>query len=159
MDTCNLLLDQALAVFGGARGINDQLTAMSLNPPLPPAGSILILSAAIDAYEKTTSVKYPVVTIYCERLKNTQTEKFRMLSGIATLALEIRVSGARADVLDTQLNSYVEATCQVLDASRGSWTSIGTYTGAYEVKFDAARPGGKQFTKSAHIEFDILVSR
>jgi hypothetical protein len=159
VDTCNLLLGQALAIFSGPGGINDQLTAMSLNPPLPPAGSILILSAPIDAYEKTTSVRYPVVTMYCERLKNTQAEKFRMLSGSATLVLEIRVSGARADELDIQLNSYVEAACQVLDASRGPWTGVGTYTGAYEVKFQAAKPGGKQFTKSAQIEFDILVSK
>ena len=81
-----------------------------------------------------------------------------MLSGVASLVIEIRVSGACAAELETSLNSYVKAGCQVLDASRGSWTAIGTYAGAYDVKFQAMRPGGKQFTKSARIEFDIQVS-
>jgi hypothetical protein len=159
VDTCNVLVEQALTVFSGPGGINDQLVAMSLNPPLPPIASILKLSAPIDTYEKTATVKYPVATIYCERLRNTQMEKFRMLSGSALLVVEIRVSGARAEDLETNLNSYVEAACQVLEASRGPWTGIGTYAGAYDVKFQAMRPGGKQFTKSAHIEFDIQVSK
>ena len=159
MDTCNLVLDQAMYVFGGPGGINDQLASMSLNPPLPPVDSILRLSAPVESYEKTVTVRYPVATVYCERLKNTLTEKFRMLSGTASLVVEIRVSGARAEDLDTQLNSYVQATCQVLEASRGSWTDIGTYAGDYDVKFQATRPGGKQFTKSAHIEFSIHITR
>jgi hypothetical protein len=158
-DTCNILLEQALAVFSGAGGINDQLAALNLNPSLPPIGSMLSVSAPVEAYEKTTALRYPVVTIYCERLRNTQTEKFRIFSGSALLAVEIRVSGARAEVLDSNLNSYVQAACQVLEASRGAWTSIGTYAGAYDVKFHAARSGGKQFIKSAQIEFDIQISR
>lgn len=159
VDTCNVLLEQALAVFSGSGGINDRLSAMSLNPFLPPVGSILKISAPVDVYEKTATVKYPVLTIYCERLRNTLTEKFRPVSGSALLVVDIRVSGARADDLDTTLNSYVEAACQVLDAARGPWTGIGTYAGAYDVRFQAMRLGGKQFTKSAQIEFDIHVSK
>ena len=157
--TCNILLVRALAVFSGPGGINDQLTAMSISPAVAPVASILSLSAAADVYEKAVSVRYPVATVYCERLRNIQTEKFRVLSGSALLVVEIRVSGARAEDLDTDLNSYVEAACQVLEASRGSWTDIGTYAGAYDVKFQAARAGGKQFTKAARIEFEIHVSK
>ena len=159
MDTCNVLLNQAADVFSGPGGINDQLAALSLNPSLPPVGTILKLSAAVDAYEKAASIRYPVATIYCERLRNTLAEKFRGFSGSALLVVEIRVSGARPEDLDAQLNSYVEAGCRVLEASRGPWTDIGTYTGAYDVKFQAMRQGGKHFTKSAHIEFDIHISR
>jgi hypothetical protein len=152
-------LDRALTVFSGPGGINDQLTALSLNPAIPLVGSILNLSSPVDAYEKATAVKYPVVTVYCERLRNTQNEKFRMLSGIALMVVEIRVSGERAEALETNLNSYVQAATQVLDGARGPWTDIGTYTGAYHVKFQAMRSGGKQFVKSVHIEFEILISR
>jgi hypothetical protein len=159
MDTCNVLLARALTVFGGTGGFNDQLAAMSLNPPLPPVGSILILSAPLDTYEKTSSVKYPVATVYCERLRNTQLEKFRVFSGNALLVVEIRVSGSRADELESSLNSYVEAACDVLYNSRGAWTDVGTYSGAYDVKFQSMRLGGKQFTKSAQIEFEIQVSK
>jgi hypothetical protein len=158
VDTCNVVLQQALSVFTGPSGINAQL-AMSVNPSLPPVASILMVSAPMDAYEKTASVKYPVAAIYCERLKNSQTEKFRMLSGTASLVVELRVSGERAEYLDRSLNSYVQAACLVLDTARGPWSSIGTYSGAYDVKFQTTRFGGKQFTKSAHIEFDIQISR
>ncbi len=159
VDTCNVVLQQAFTVFSGSGGINAQLAALSLNPPLPPISTILKISAPIDIYEKTTSVRYPVAAIYCERLRNTQAEKFRMLSGTALLVVEIRVSGERAADQETSLNSYVEAACQVLDAARGPWSGIGTYAGAYDVKFQAMRLGGKQFTKSARIEFEIQVSR
>jgi len=158
VDTCNLLLAQAVTTFSGTGGINDQLAAMSLDPPLPPVGSILILSAPLDAYEKTTSVRYPVATLYCARLRNTQMEKFRVFSGNALLVVEIRVSGVCANDLEKALNSYVEAACEVLYASRGAWTGIGTYSGGYDVKFQAMRLGGKQFTKAAQIEFEIQVS-
>jgi hypothetical protein len=159
MDTCNVLLDRALNVFGGPGGINDRLATMPVSQPIPTIGTLLKLSAPIDVYEKAASVKYPVASIYCERLRNLQTEKFRTFSGSALLVVEIRVSGARAEDLDSILHTYVEAACQVLEGARGPWTGIGTYTGSYDVKFQAMRPGGKQFTKSAHIEFDIQISR
>jgi hypothetical protein len=159
MDTCNVLVQHALTVLSASGGINDQLAGMSTGITLPPVASILKLSAAFDTYEKTAPVRYPVVTIYCQRLRNMQTEKFRMLSGIATLVVEIRASGERAEELEFSLNSYVQAACQVLEACRGVWTSIGTYAGAYDIKFQALRPGGKQFTKSAQIEFEIQISR
>jgi len=158
-NTCNVLLGYAYSVFSGPGGINDQLAALSLTPALATVGSILKLSASVDVYEKTCNVRYPAATICCERLKNSQTEKFRMLSGSALLVVEIRVSGAVAEELESNLNSYVEAACRVLDASRGPWSEIGTYTGTYDVKFQSLRPGGKQFVKSARIEFDIQVSR
>ena len=158
-DTCNVLVDQALEVFRGAGGINDQLAAGSPCMTLAPVASILKLSSAIDTYERTAAVGYPVAAVYCQRLRNTQTEKFRMLSGTVTLVIEIRVSGERVEELETDLNSYVHAACQVLEASRGAWTAIGTYAGAYDIKFQPLRPGGKQFMKSAQIEFEIQISR
>ena len=159
MATCNVLIDRAFQIFSGQSGLNDRLAAIPLLSPLSPISSILKLSAPIDAYEKSASVRYPVARIYCERLKNTLMEKHRSVSGTALLVVEIRVSGARPEELDEQLNSYVEAACQVLEANRGSWTEIATYPGAYEVKFQAMKPGGKQFTKSAHIEFELYISR
>jgi hypothetical protein len=152
-------LTQALSVFSGPGGLNDQLAALSLTPALPPVTSTLKLSAQVDAYGKAFPIRYPVASLYCQRLRNTQIEKFRMFSGTASLVLEIRVSGTRVEDLDTSLNSYVDAACQVLEASRGPWAGIGSYAGTYDVKFQAARPGGKQFTKSAQIEFDIQIRR
>jgi hypothetical protein len=159
IDTCNVLLATAHSVFSGSGGINSQLAGMALQPALPSIETILTLSAPLEVYEKTANVRYPVISIYCARLRNTQMEKFRVFSGNALLVVEIRVSGADAAGLETCLNSYVEAACEVLYNSRGAWTNIGTYSGAYDVKFQAMRPGGKQFTKAAQIEFEIQVSK
>jgi hypothetical protein len=159
VDTCNALVERALAVFSGDSGINAQLTAMALTRPLPALTTILKMSAPVEVYEKTTALRYPVATICCERVKNTQAEKFRMFSGSALLVVDIRVSGERAEDLEISLNTYVQAACLVLEGAVGPWTTIGTYTGTYDVKFQAMRYGGKQFTKSARIEFDVLVSR
>lgn len=159
IDTCNVLLGQAQAVFTGPEGINAQLTGLAIQPALPPVATILTVSAPMDIYEKSAGVRYPVACIYCTRLKNTQHEKFRMFSGVATLVIEIRVSGENAGVVEKSLNSYVEAACEALYKSQGSWTSVGTYSGAYDVKFQAMRQGGKQFLKSAQIELEIQVSK
>src|SRR5262249_27116751 len=127
MDTCNLLLARALAVFSGPGGINDQLASISLDPVFPPVGSFLRVSTPMESYEKSAAVKYPVATLYCERLKNTQMEKFRLFSGTALLVFEIRVSSTNAEELDASLNSYVQAACQVLENARGTWTEVGMY--------------------------------
>jgi len=156
---CNQIVDYAVQVFGGAAGINAQLAEMAGARTLPRVGSILRLSASIESYEKTTAVRYPAATLCCQKIKNAQTEKFRSLSGTATLALDIRVTGERAEDIEAHLNTYVEAACRVLESSLGQWTNAGFYAGAYDVKFQGIRPGGKQFTKSAEIVFDIQLSR
>ena len=159
MDTCNQLVQQALTVFSGPEGINGQLASIGTSNPLAPLHGILRLSAALDNYEKAAPLRYPAATVYLQKIKNNQTERFRLFSGTGTLVIEIRVSGDRAEELEATLNSYVQATCQVLESSRGAWTEVGTYAGGYEVKFQPLRPGGRQFIKSAQIEFEIQINR
>jgi hypothetical protein len=154
VDTCNALVSAAIHLLGGSSGINSQLPG-----GIAPVGSLLKFSGPVDVYEKAASIRYPVVNVHCERLRNTQREKYLSLSGEATLVVEVKVSGTNSDQLETSLNSYVEATCQCLQSARGTWTSAGTYSGNYDVKFQPLRTGGKQFVKSARIEFDIHVSQ
>jgi len=90
IDTCNVLLATAHSVFSGSGGINSQLAGMALQPALPSIETILTLSAPLEVYEKTANVRYPVISIYCARLRNTQMEKFRVFSGNALLVVEIR---------------------------------------------------------------------
>lgn len=158
-DTCNQLVAEAISRFQGENGLNQQLPSLSGPYPLPSIATFVRFSGALDIYEKAESIRYPVAAIYCSGLKNTQREKFRTLSGTASLVLEIRVSGAKAEELETVLNSYVEAACVVLTASRGSWASFGSYSGDYAITFQSIRAGGKHFVKSAKIEFDIHVSK
>jgi len=47
-------------------------------------------NAAVDLAERGETVQYPVVQVYCEKVVNRLTEKFRTFSGTVEMAAEIR---------------------------------------------------------------------
>jgi hypothetical protein len=142
--------------LGFAIGMVSDREKVSLAPIA--AGQILTQNISSDMIEKTQSVKYPLVYVFCDRVVNTLKEKFRTFSGTASLNVEIRVSHEHVDALSRQLQLYVDAATQVLDQSRGSWSGGMFYTGGYEVIFNPVKPGGKQFIQSARVRFDVHLS-
>jgi hypothetical protein len=50
--------------------------------PLIENSQIISRNVAADLAEKTASVKYPVLHIYCDRVVNSLKEKFRVFSGL-----------------------------------------------------------------------------
>ncbi len=78
-------------------------------------------NVAADLAERSTAVKYPAVNVYCEKIVNNLTEKFRTFSGHVQMAIEVRHSQDRLDGLQDALELYTDAVMQVLDASRGDW--------------------------------------
>jgi hypothetical protein len=71
-------------------------------------------SAALD-------VTYPAVSVYCDKIVNQLKEKFRNFSGIAVMAIEVRVSQDRLEGIEDQSQMYLDAVTQVLDQNRGDW--------------------------------------
>ncbi len=123
-----------------------------------PAAQILAQNVAAELAERTPGVKYPVVYVYCERIENRLTEKFRRFSGIARLVTEVRASQDRLEGLEQRVQLYVEAVTEVLENKRGKWTDGVFYGGGYEVKFDAVRHGGKNYLQTAKVMIDVHVS-
>lgn len=113
---------------------------------------------APEAVERSAGVVYPAVYVYCEKLANTLREKFRVFSGTARMAVEVRVSQDRLDGLARKLSLYVEAVTEVLDAQRGDWGQGLFYTGGYDVAFGPTKHGGKNFIQTAKVGFDVQVS-
>src|SRR4051794_10797682 len=70
-----------------------------MSPDQSTSVQILELYAPADLTEKAANVKYPVIYIYCDRIRNTLKEKFRSFSGTADLNVEIRVSHDHLDAL------------------------------------------------------------
>jgi len=122
------------------------------------AEKIIPRNVASELAEKTAGVQYPSVYIYCEKLTNLLTEKFRTFSGKAKMAVDVRVSQDRLEGLENQLGLYVEAVTDVLDAHRGCWGEGLFYAGGYEASFGAIKHGGRNFIQSAKVSFEVDIS-
>lgn len=119
---------------------------------------VLEMHASADLTEKSASIKYPLIHVYCERVVNKLTEKFRTFSGTADLNIEIRVSDDHLPQLQQSLQAHVEAVTDVLDRKRGSWGFGVYYTGGYEVVFSPVKRGGRNYLQSARVRLEVHIS-
>lgn len=125
--------------------------------PIGP-GQIAAENVAFEMAEKTAGVTYPAVYVYCEKVTNKLTEKFRTFSGTAGMAIEIRVSRNHLEKLGRDLHFYAAAATQVLDNQRGDWGNGMFFTGGYEVAFGPVKRGGSNFLQAAKISFEVDAS-
>jgi hypothetical protein len=154
---------QVMQLITGANGLNSSLAALTqadqaLARPLDMA-QVRAQNVAADLAERSSMVKYPVVHVYCEKVTNRLTEKFRTFSGTAQMTIEIRHSQDRLEGLQDSLQLYADAATQVLAANRGDWGDGMFYGGGYEASFGAVKQGGKNFIQVAKIAFEIGVSK
>jgi hypothetical protein len=120
---------------------------------------IVAQNVAAELMEKSTGTRYPAVHLYCEKVVNRLTEKFRVFSGTVRLVIEVRVSQDRLDALERRVQYYVDAVTAVLDGHRGDWGEGMYYAGAYEIVYSAVKHGGRNFLQVAKISIDVDVSR
>lgn len=111
-----------------------------------------------DQWEKAGPQKYPQLVVYCERIRNLQSEKFRRFSGVVDLAIEVRNSGDHVLGLEQGTLLYVEAVTDVIEDCRGEWRPCVYSSGQYEVKFEPVKPGGKRFLQVARITVPVQVN-
>jgi len=147
----------------GSGGMNASLAALSApGSPAPAAiaaAQVRAENVAAEMAERSNTVTYPAVNIYCEKVTNKLTEKFRSFSGTAQMAIEVRHSQDRLDGLEAGLEAYADAAMTVLNASRGDWGDGMFYDGAYQVSFGPVKNGGRNLIQTAKITFEVNVSR
>lgn len=122
------------------------------------AAEVLEQYVSADLADKGSSVRYPTVQVYCEKVSNKLREKFRRFSGTATLAVEIRVSHEHMEEVGSQLQVYVDSVTDVLDRKRGSWAEGVFYTGGYEVIYSPVKRGGRNYLQSALVRLEVHIS-
>jgi hypothetical protein len=131
-------------------------SGMALTPIPPP--HVVAQNVAFELSERSQVVKYPVVHVYVDRVRNLLTEKFRTFSGKVRTVAEIRVSQDRIEGIEERLRLYVDAVTKVLEANRGNWGEGAFYTGGYEATFEAVKHGGKNFLQVARVSFEVDLS-
>jgi hypothetical protein len=146
-----LLLQADGGLPAAVSGISSDLAAVSTS-------DVVAGYAGADLLEKATAVKYPSFHVYCDRVFNKLIEKFRTFSGTAELVVEIRVTHEHVEELHSQLNAYVQAVTDVLDRNRGTWAPGVFHAGTYEITFQPAKRGGKNFVQSARVRVEAHVS-
>ena len=149
--------------ISGPSGVNAGLAALTQGETAPASpldmAQVRSQNVAADVAERSTTVQYPAVNVYCEKIVNSLQEKFRTFSGSVQMAMELRHSQDRLDGLQDALDLYTDALMQVLNGGRGDWGDGMFYGGAYEVSFGPVKKGGKNLIQVAKVTFEIGVSR
>jgi hypothetical protein len=153
---------QVVTLLSAPQGLNACVAALALaeNLTLPALGQnqILAQNVSIELAERSTDVIYPAVNVYCEKIVNQLKEKFRNFSGIAAMAIEMRVSQDRLEGIEDQLQMYTDAVTQVLDQNRGDWGEGMFFAGCYEAALGPVKHGGQNFIQVGKVSFNVGVS-
>ena len=142
----------------GAGGLVSVLQAPGIDAPELTDEQFLARQMKPDVIEKHLQTRYPLVLVYCTRVLNKQTEKFRSFSGTAEMAIEIKVSSERLDVLSDQVQLLADGVQEVLSGARGDWGDGLLYGGGYDVAFGPVRTGGRGFVQDAKIKLALVGS-
>jgi hypothetical protein len=158
-----LVVQKTVALLSGDGGLSATAQEIALMsgvtlPAITPQ-QIIAQNVSADIVEQSSSPKYPLFQVYCERLTNSHLERFRVFSGEVSIAVEARVSQDRLDGLEDQLHGCVDAVTQALDENGGDWGDGVFYSGGYAVTYNQVKHGGRNFLQSAKVTFTVALSR
>jgi hypothetical protein len=142
--------------LGNAIGQLMDESGMGLATIPPP--HVVNQNVSFELNERALQVKYPVVHVYADRIKNDLHEKFRMFSGKIRMVAEVRVSHDRIEDVEERLRLYVDAVTRVLDQNRGCWGEGAFFVGKYEVVIEPVKHGGRNFLQMAKVVFEVDLS-
>jgi hypothetical protein len=158
----SLATSKLMGVLRASGGLPETVADLSAQQNLSLAAiaaqQIIPQNVAPEFAERSTVSKYPLIYAYCGKLVNQLREKFRAFSGDAEMVVEARVSEDRLEDMETQVQLYVDAITQVLDASRGDWGDGVFYGGGYEVAYGGVKHGGRNFIQIAKVSFTLEIS-
>jgi hypothetical protein len=159
----SLITATLTGVLGSDRGlplaVAELAEAEKIELPSIPQSQIVAGNVTIEVADRSPTVRYPHICVYCDKIENKLTEKFRKFSGKASVVIEVRVSQDRTEGIEQQLQLYTEAISRVLENTRGEWTPGVYFSGAYEVSFGSVRQGGKNFLQAAKVAIELDVNQ
>jgi hypothetical protein len=163
LPTTILAAQKLAALLTASSAIEDQISSMAaesgIDIPVIAASQVFLSSAPAGMAELQQELGYPRISVFSAKVKNTQLEKFRSLSGTVTVSAEIAATADLLSNVDTWIHFYVEAITNVLRENRGDWGDGVFYSGAYEVDVQPPKAGASGFLQLARINFEVGVSR
>ena len=159
----NLAMRAAERLFGAAdTGLARELTSTAhvrgLDFQDPESARVIAQNMSPELCDKTGVPTYPLFQLYCERVSNELTEKFRTFSGTVSMAVEVRVTHDRPEALEGLLQVCVDAVTAILDRNRGHWDTGVFHSGTWEVSYQPVKRGGNNYIGSAKVRFDVQAS-
>src|SRR4051794_12246336 len=79
------------------------------------AARVRLQNVSGEMADRSQAMQYPAIYVYCEKIVNSLTEKFRSFSGTVQMAVEIRHSQDRLEGLQAGLEEYADGIMQVLN--------------------------------------------
>jgi hypothetical protein len=159
----NAATSRILKLLTSSPGLNGNLDTLAQleRVPLAPLSQKQIATGnlSFELSDRSAEMKYPAVYIYCDKIANLLTEKFRSFSGTAHMVIEVRLSQDRIEGLEKGLQLYVDAITQLLEKNQGDWGEGMFYAGGYEVAFGPVKHGGRNFIQIAKITFEVGASK
>ncbi|MBM3810479.1 MAG: hypothetical protein FJW20_02470 [Acidimicrobiia bacterium] len=157
--TVSALAERLRAEDGLPAAVAELMDTSTLDVSVIGATQIIGQNVLSEIAEKALGTKYPLVYLYCERIVNSQKEKFVRFSGTAHMVVEVRVSQDRLEDMEERMHFYVDAVTMVLEQSVGEWADGICYPGGYEVTFGGVKRGGKNFLQTARVSLELDVRR
>lgn len=150
-------------LLANSSALETQITSMSaasgMTIPLITADQVFVSSAPAGMADLQQELGYPRISIFSTKLKNTQVERFRSLSGAVTVSAEIAATADLLSDVDLWIHFYIEAITNILRENRGDWGDGVFYSGAYEVDVHPPKTGASGFLQLARVSFEVGISR
>ena len=112
----SLITGQVMALLTGTSGVNFCLSALAQanGQPFSPLNEAQVRAqnVAPDIADKSNTMQYPAVNVYCEKIVNNLEEKFRTFSGSVQTTVELRHSQDRLDGLQDALEITRTRSCK-----------------------------------------------
>lgn len=115
-------------------------------------------SVSAEIADKRVQLAYPRIAVFSTKVKNTQKEKFRSLSGSVAVTAEIAGTAALLEPLERAMPYYGEAVTNILRRNIGDWGQGLFYSGEYQVDLKPSKIGGAGYLQVITITCELLVS-
>jgi len=158
--TTALALDQLQALLGNpGTGVNARMPAIEARDGVImariPRGQVAQMNLAADIADQNLDADYPAIFLFADEAQNENRERFAWFSGVISLGIDLRLTAARPDALESSIHRYTEAILDVLQDSAGEWSAGLMYDGRYTVRYSPGALGGENFLQTARIELQI----
>ncbi len=116
---------------------------------------IALMNLPAEIADANLDADYPEIYLFADEAHNENRERFAWFSGTISLGIDVRISAARPESLESGIHRTVEAVIDVLQDSEGMWSDGIIYGGRYSIRYFPSVLGGDNFLQDARISVTL----